>query len=393
MPANLPAEAKHKWAKISTVKNPREKLELLKEFFSLIPKHKGTAKLCVQVKRQMAKLRVEIEEEKRRKIRKGRSKFTIQKEGAAQIAILGLTNVGKSSLLKAITNAKVEISANPYTTQEPRPGIFVYKDLQFQIVEAPALMQGSADGRAWGLQTLALARNADGLFLMVDLSQDHVNQLSIILRELEKSRILISKPKAHVKIKRKTAGMGLRLVLTGKLVDCTTKDVTQLLQRHHFTDAVVAIQGEATLQDVEDAIFESAVFKPALIVANKIDVKGSETNLRLLQSCAKNIGLPIIQVSCQKEIGLNKLGETLVKQLNYIRVYTKDPTQKKFSNKPFVFKKGAKVMDLTQNIHSDFRVKFRYAKIWAKRLAFSPQKCGLNFVLEDGDIVEIHVKD
>jgi len=66
MPANLPAEAKHKWAKISTVKNPREKLELLKEFFSLIPKHKGTAKLCVQVKRQMAKLRVEMRTEIRR---------------------------------------------------------------------------------------------------------------------------------------------------------------------------------------------------------------------------------------------------------------------------------------------------------------------------------------
>ncbi|RLI67188.1 MAG: GTP-binding protein, partial [Candidatus Gerdarchaeota archaeon] len=105
MPANLPAEAKHKWAEVSAAKNPRKKLQLMQEFLSLVPKHKGTAKLCAQVKKQMAALRREIEEKKRRKVGRGGPKFFIEKEGAAQIALIGLTNSGKSSLLSALTNA------------------------------------------------------------------------------------------------------------------------------------------------------------------------------------------------------------------------------------------------------------------------------------------------
>ena len=57
MPTNLPAEAKRKWAEVSAIKNPREKLQFMQEFLSLVPKHKGTAKLCAQVKKQMATLK------------------------------------------------------------------------------------------------------------------------------------------------------------------------------------------------------------------------------------------------------------------------------------------------------------------------------------------------
>lgn len=391
MPTNLPPNAKKKWAEVEATKNPREKLQRMQEFLSLVPKHKGTAKLCAQIKKQMATMRKEMEEKKRRKAGKGGPKFFIEKEGAAQIALIGLTNVGKSSLLAAVTNSKVEVSANPYTTREPIPGIMNYEDIQFQIVEAPALMEGSADGRAWGLQTLALARNADGLILMVDLSQDPVEQLSLILSEMEKARILVSKPKARVEVERRFMGAGLRIILIGRLVDCNFKGVEELLRSYRITDAVVKISGEATLDEVEDAIFESTVYKPAVIVANKIDLEGSEANLKFLESYVGN-KLPILVVSCEKRCGLEKLGETMFKTLDIIRVYTKEPNEKEFSKKPFILKKGSTVYDLAKNIHSDFSKKFSYAKVWAKRLVFSPQKVGSSFVLNDRDIAEIHAK-
>jgi ribosome-interacting GTPase 1 len=391
MPTNLPPNAKKKWAEVEATKNPREKLQRMQEFLSLVPKHKGTAKLCAQIKKQMATMRKEMEEKKRRKAGKGGPKFFIEKEGAAQIALIGLTNVGKSSLLAAVTNSKVEVSANPYTTREPIPGIMNYEDIQFQIVEAPALMEGSADGRAWGLQTLALARNADGLILMVDLSQDPVEQLSLTLSEMEKARILVSKPKARVEVERRFMGAGLRIILIGRLVDCNFKGVEELLRSYRITDAVVKISGEATLDEVEDAIFESTVYKPAVIVANKIDLEGSEANLKFLESYVGN-KLPILAVSCEKRCGLEKLGETMFKTLDIIRVYTKEPNEKEFSKKPFILKKGSTVYDLAKNIHSDFSKKFSYAKVWAKRLVFSPQKVGSSFVLNDRDIAEIHAK-
>jgi small GTP-binding protein len=391
MPANLPAEAKHKWSEVSSARTPQEKLQALKEFLSLVPKHKGTARLRAQAKRQIATLRREIEGRKQRRIGKGGPKFFIEKEGAAQIVVLGPTNVGRSSLLASITNAKVAVSSYPFTTLEPVPGMFQYENLQFQIVEAPPLIEGSAEGEAWGLQTLALARNADGLILMVDLSQNPSEQLSLILSELEKAKILIQKPRTRVDIERKHVGMGLKILVLGRLTDCTVKDVEQLLKSYRISDGTVKIYGETTLNDVEDAVFESTVYRPAIIVANKADAPNASRKMKKLNSLVGN-QIRNILISCKTRNGIKKLGIELFRALNIIRVYTKEPNKKEHSSRPFILKKGAMVQDLAKQIHSDFYEQFSYAKVWAKRLPFSPQKVGSSFILEDEDIVEIHIK-
>lgn len=391
MPTNLPPDAKKKWEEVEATRNPREKLKLLREFLSLVPRHKGTARLCVSVKKQIANLEKEIEEKKHKKVGKTGPKIFVEKEGAAQIAIMGLTKTGKSSLLTAVTNAKVEVSPNPYTTREPVPGTLDYQDIQFQIVEVPALRKGSAEGKAWGLQSLAIARNADGVILMVDLAEDPVGQLSLVLNEMEKARILVNMPKGHVEIERKYMGAGLRIVVTGRLVDCTFRNVEELLKNYRFTDGVVKISGDASLDEVEDAIFQSTMYKPAVIVANKIDDESTIANLKSLETYVDG-KLPIIAVSCKTKQGLEKLGQTLFKTMNIIRVYTKEPNEREFSKKPFILKRSATIQDLARSIHSDFRENFAFAKVWSKRLVFSPQKVGSSFVLQDGDIVEIHVK-
>jgi ribosome-interacting GTPase 1 len=391
MPANLPPDARKKWAEVEATKNPRERLQRMEEFLSLVPKHKGTAKTCAQVKKQMAVLRKELEEKKRKRAGKGGRKTFVEREGAAQIALISLTKAGKSSLLSAVTHAKVEVSTSPYATKEPVPGIMDYRDLQLQIIEAPALMQGAAQGRAWGPKTLAIARNADGLMLLVDLSQDPVQQLSLILDEMGRARISTSKPRSRVEVERKSTGGGLRIIVTGKLLGFTLGDVEELLRSYNVRDATVKIQGEATLSEVEDAIFESTVYKPAIIVANKIDVDGAEGNLKLLKAYLGD-RLPVVAVSSKVGIGLQSLGETLFKTLEIMRIYTKEPNEKEYSKKPFVLKKNSTVRDLAKSIHSDFRDNFDFAKVWSKRLVFSPQRVGASFTLEDGDTVEIHLK-
>ncbi len=226
---------------------------------------------------------------------------------------------------------------------------------------------------------------------MVDLSQNPLEQLSLILGEMEKARVLFSKPKGRVEIEKKYMGAGLRIILIGKLIDCSMKDVEELLKSYRISDAVVKISGEVTLDDVEDAIFESTVYKPAIIVANKTDLENAEVNLKLLSAYVDG-KLPIIAVSCKEKTGLEKLGELLFKTLEIIRVYTKEPNQKDFSRKPFILKKSSTINELAKSIHSDFSRNFSFAKIWSKRLTFSPQKVGSSFVLDDGDIVEIHLK-
>ena len=391
MPTNLPPEAKDKWAEVENARNPREKIQRMQEFLSFVPQHKGTMKLRGRIKKKIAMLRKEIEERKQKRTGRGAPKFFIEKEGAAQIAVLGVTNVGKSCLLGALTNANVPISAAPYSTREPVPAVMSYEDVQFQLVEAPSLMQGSANGRAWGLQSLAIARNADGLVIMVDLSHAPVEQLSLVLNELEKARILINKPRGRVEIDRKYLGAGLRVILTGKLLDCTSRDVKKLLASYRFGDGIVKISGEVTLDDVEDAIFESTTYRPAVIVANKLEGEDTEVSLKHLEEFVLGRA-PIVAVSCEKKKGLGRLGEVLFKTLNVIRIYTKQPGAREPSQHPFTLRRGATLADLARSIHTDFERDFSFARVWAERLVFSPQKVGVGFVLEDGDVVEIHVK-
>jgi ribosome-interacting GTPase 1 len=391
MPTNLPPDAKDKWAEVEAARYPKEKLQKMQEFLSCVPQHKGTLKLRGQIKKKMAVLRKELAEKKQKRAARGGPKFFIEKEGAAQVALLGVTKAGKSCLLSAVTNANVLVSTAPYATREPVPSIMEFEDVQFQIVEAPALMEGSADGRAWGLQTLAVARNADGLILMVDLAGDPVAQLELVLGELEKARVLVSRPKGRVDIDRRYAGASLRIILVGKLVGCTMRQVEALLRSYRITDAFVKISGEVSLDDVEDAVFESTTYRPAVIVANKLDLPGAVANLRLLKTYVGG-KIPIVAVSCEKRLGLEKLGGALFEALGVMRVYTKEPGDRAFSKKPFTLKKGATLLDLAKSIHTDFARDFAFAKVWSKRLAFSPQKVGLGFVLEDGDVVEIHVR-
>lgn len=393
MPTNLPPEAKDRWAEVEATNDPKLKLQKYQEFLAAVPQHKGTMKLRGTVKRKMALIREDLDKKKAQRtgIRSGGPKFFIEKEGSAQIALVGMTNVGKSSLLAAVSNAKVEVSPVPFTSRDPVPSIMNYKDIQLQIVETPALIVGSADGKMWGTQTIASARNADGLIIMVDLSNDPVEQLKVVQGELEKAKIATSKPKGKVDIDRKHTGAALRIVLVGKLLDSNMREVEKLLREHKINDAIVKISGEVSLEDVEDAIYETTMFKPTLILANKLDVKDVEANLRMLERYVHG-KIPIVAVSCEQKLGLDKLGEAIFNTLGVIRIYTKEPNKKSPSEKPFTLKRGATLQDLAKAIHREFIDNFAYARVWAKRLQFSPQKVGLTFVLDDGDIVEIHTK-
>ena len=390
MPANLPAEAKNKYRQASLARKPEEKIRLLQEFMSMFPKHKGTENLRAQVKRKISLLKKEIEEKKQKKSGTGGPKVFIEKEGDAQIVLLGPTNVGRSSLLSILTNSKVLISSYPYTTTEPTPGMFNYKDLQLQMVETPAIMDGSSEGGAWGLQTLTSARNADGIVLMVDLSQNPAEQFALISKELEKAKVVTRKPKARIEIERKHMGAKLKFIVLGRLIDCSVKDLTRLLKSYGMRDATVKIWGEATFDDVEEAIFEGKVYRPAIILANKADDSKAAERLEQLKEVVGN-EMKILVVSCNTKSGLDELGSEIFGMLDIIRVYTKDPNKRDASIRPFTIRKGSNVFDLAKRIHSDFYNQFSFAKVWAKRLRFSPQKVGGTFALQDGDTVELHM--
>lgn len=389
MVTNLPAEAKAKWAEVVACRSTPEKIRLMREFLSLVPKHKGTSRLVANVKRRIAELERELEKAKTHR-RGGGVGFAIPKEGAGQVVILGPPNVGKSSLLASVTNAKPDISPIPFTTQRPVPGMLHYEDVQFQLVEAPAIVEGAAEGRMDGTQILSLARNADGLIVMVDLSDDPVGQFAIISSELEKAGILIEKPDGEVEIIRRGHGVGIQIIGGGTLIDCTYEDVRNLLYSYRIMSALVRISGRVSLEDIEDALFSNNVYKPTIVVANKLDSPNAEVNLALLKNGLGEQKIPLLAVSCLNGRGLEDLGESIFRMLKIVRVYTKEPSSKEPSLKPLVVREGTSVIEVAKRLHSEMYKGFKYARIWGSSAKYPGEKVGSSHILMDGDIVEIH---
>ncbi len=389
MPANLTAEAEAKWQAAQVAKNPREKLQAYQEFLSAIPKHKGNERLRSQVKTKIAELKEEIVTARGRR-GGGRSVWSVEREGAAQVILYGPTNAGKSSLLRSLTNAQVAVASYDYTTQRPMPGMLQFEDIQLQLVELPAPQLGR-DGRSLVQpESLDLIRSSNGLMLVLDLSTDPLEQFRSIIASLEEVRISTQRQLTRVEIVREKGSGEIRIATSAQQKSCTPAQVRELLHSYGITSALVRIYGDASPEDVEDAIFENVMmYKPTLVVANKADLpEDQQASFEL----AKNLpeGLPPLFTSCLTGRGLKDVGEMLFRSLGIIRVYTKEPNEPKPSQFPFVVGEGTTVGELAHSIHTDLANRYRYSRIWGPTSRFAGERVGPDHVLGDRDIVEIH---
>jgi hypothetical protein len=384
---NLPPQAKEKWNEVTLTRNPEERLRLMGEFLSIVPKHKGTDRMISQVKKQMAALREEIDKKKRQPKAGSAPAYFVPKAGAAQVAVVGPTNVGRSSLLRAVTNAQVEVTPYPYGTKTPVPGMLPYRDIQFQLVEVPALVEGSSEGRADGFMKLSMARNADALIIVIDVRDDPAGNFLMIAEELANSRVFVAQPEGEVEIEKR-AGTQIQFLWEGELVGCSTEEIIALLAGYKIRSALVRIKGRVTLETVEDAIFGNAVYRPTLILANKADLRPDRRAMEQLRMAAEP--LEVIVASAEHTPGLAAtLGEKLFRLLDITRIYTKEPG-KEPAKAPTVFRGVVTVGELAQTVHNDFYENFKYARVWGPAAKFPNEKVGLDRKLTDGTIVQLH---
>ena len=183
MPTNLPREWYLLEEKFRNEKNLEKKIELLRELIGMTPKHKGTENLLADLRRRLAKLE-EMLEKKRRKA--GKRVRVIEKSGDILVSILGFTQVGKSTLLKILTNANVEIDDKPYTTKEPVTGVCFYKGVHIQFVEIPSFFLK---------EHLSICHSSDLLLLLIR-NEEELEELQKILEQNKlknKPKIVITK--------------------------------------------------------------------------------------------------------------------------------------------------------------------------------------------------------
>jgi len=328
MPTNLPPEYFDVEKRYRTARTPAEKLAFIEEMLTIIPKHKGTDKLRADLRRRVSKLKSAAETKK--SIARHESPYHINKEGAGQVVIVGATNVGKSALVAALTNAAPEVADFPHTTWKPTPGMMPIGGIQIQLIDTPPLSKEYVDP-----EMMDLIRRCDLVLLMVDLQTDPLQQFEDTVALLEENRIV-----------------PLRL-------------------KDRYTD------------------WRAICPVPFLIMANKNDDAATDENLDIFRELLAD-NWPMVAASVATGRNMDLLAAAIVERLNIIRVYSKSPGKKPDLSSPFVLKKGSTVADFALKVHQDFAKKLKSAKVWGSAV-FDGQMVQRDYVLQDGDVVELQI--
>ena len=108
-------------------------------------------------------LLAEVEESRQRSNAVHRDSIAVRREGAAQIALVGPPNVGKSSLLQALSEIQIKTGDYPFTTLRPIPALTRIGGVLVQLVEIPGLIEGANEDRGGGRALLGVLRSADAI--------------------------------------------------------------------------------------------------------------------------------------------------------------------------------------------------------------------------------------
>jgi len=329
MPANLPPQYFEIEKKLKTASSTQEKISIMEELLSIIPKHKGTEKLQALYKTKIAKLKSQLQ--KKSLTARHSSSFYIEKAGAGQIILIGPPNSGKSTLIKSLTNANPEIGDYPFTTRIPSPAMMAFENIQIQLIDTPPITDAYME--AWHHE---LIKGADAILIVLDFaSTNPAKDFQLLLDKLKEKNIEFSPESQEIP-----------------------------LNKRFFC-------------------------KKALILINKNDISQAEEKFISLKKILLPGFIPV-SISASHEYGLESLKKRIFCLLDVLRVYSKTPGKEVDLNNPFIFKSGSTVMDMAKAVHKDFFHKLKFARIWGKN-KFKGQKVNRNYILQDEDIIELHI--
>ena len=187
VPANLSPEYKAAEAAFRKTRDPWERLGWLREMLRTIPKHKGTEHLQADIKARIKELAEELEGA-RKSGSHGGPALVIRPEGAAQIALIGPPNAGKSSLHARLTGSGAHVGPYPFTTQYPEAGMMPHEDVHFQLIDLPPI--APEHPVPWLVGTL---QTADAALLVVDLGEPLcLEQLQAVQSVLGTQRVTLT---------------------------------------------------------------------------------------------------------------------------------------------------------------------------------------------------------
>jgi ribosome-interacting GTPase 1 len=334
----MPMSHRDLWNKIrreTKGKSPEEELRVLERYLADWPEFKGPyQEMRKKYERRVAELkRIQSVQSSRA----GQSDpFSVRRRGIAEVALVGLPNSGKSTLLNALTGAAAATADYPYTTLTPNVGMWNVGAFAFELVDLPPVPAGSLGEVHYAAGLREAVLNADLICLTVSLDGD----LAADVRTLR-----------------------------GRLAEI---GVRPLFAPGGGTDGGASAEGAQAIRGT-------------VVVGSRVDAVGAE-GLRALSDLvpgASVFGHPL------EETGRDGLAAALCRFLGKIVVLARDP---KAPEEPlrYAVPEGATVLDLAAHIHKELAQSARKAKVWGSSAKFPGQEVGLDHPLSPGDTVEIY---
>ncbi len=350
---------------------------------------------------------------------------------ALQLGIIGLPNVGKSTLFQALTKKKVDAANYPFCTIDPNVGVVAVPDERLdqlavlsksekivpttiEFVDIAGLVKGASQGEGLGNKFLSHIREVDALVQVVRTFQDpnviHVHgkvnpeedtqviNLELMIADLE----IVEKRLARVKDQLKGPKTA-DLIAEDELLEKVVKNLKEhrMLYNVDWSDEERIVLKQYKLLSLKPLIYaynvsEEELKKDIPMPANavkicaKLESELAEVPAEELPNFLKELGIA--------DTGLNQLIAKSYKLLRLISFITTGPME----SKAWTVVRGSKAPQAAGVIHTDFEKGFIRAEVincqallnagsWTKAKELGTLRMeGKDYVIQDGDVVHFH---
>ena len=349
---------------------------------------------------------------------------------ALQVGIVGLPNVGKSTLFKAMTKNPVDINNYPFCTIEPNVGVVKVPDERLdalaemsnskkivptvmEFVDIAGLVKGASEGEGLGNKFLANIREVDAIVQVVRVFESgditHVHDSIDPMRDIEivETELMIAD----------MATVDKTIVRLEKLIRGNDKDAVSQIElvkkiQVALNDGNLAssVEFDAEHEPSKKIITEISLLtmKPIMYIYNvsdvdkklddaleerfhvKLDIKIEEELMEMSKSDAEELGM---------KSHLNNLIIEAFELLNLQTFLTTGDDE----SRAWTIKSGSTAPEAGAAIHNDFKDSFIRADVvnWQKLLGAGNwsaardsgvlQTVGKDYIMQDGDVVEFKV--
>ncbi|MFA6410645.1 MAG: redox-regulated ATPase YchF [Candidatus Buchananbacteria bacterium] len=343
------------------------------------------------------------------------------------IGIVGLPNVGKSTLFKALTKKQVDAANYPFCTIDPNVGVVAVPDERLEqltkvsksaktiyttieFVDIAGLVKGAHKGEGLGNQFLANIRECDAIVQVVrqfsDVNVIHVDgkvnpesdketiNLELIFADLKtlQQRIGKNAKDLHANLKEaKEIAVVLEKLKTGlDAGKLASEIITDLQEKEIIADLhLLTMKPMIYVLNVdEDKVFQETDY---LTISAKIESELSELPESEAKEYLKELKLD--------SSGLDRLIQKSYEILNLVTFLTSGPTE----SRAWTIKKGTKAPQAAGVIHTDFEKGFIKAEVidWQDFVTAGGEAParekglirteGKEYVIKDGDVCHFKV--